>query len=103
MLLNNKKYFQKMSNEMLPVKKWDELSVKDKFSYGFAIASFVVGWGLVIASFSLSPAHEVDSSVLACLGSALVFCSACLGISYHYDAQLNNFKEEIRKRLEEQR
>lgn len=90
-------------NEMLPVKNWNELSVKDKFSYAFAIASFAVGWGLVIASFSLSETHEVDSSVLACLGSALVFCSACLGISYHYDAQLNNFKEEIRKRLEEQR
>lgn len=89
-----------MSNEMLPVKKWKELSVKDKFSYIFAIASFVVGWGMVIASFSLSETHEVDPSVLACLGSALVFCASCLGISYHYDAQLNNFKEEIRKSLD---
>lgn len=88
-------------DEMLPVKNWADLSVKDKMSYIFAVASFCVGWGLVIASFSLSEAHEVDSSVLACLGSALVFCSACLGISYHYDSQLSQFKDEIRRQLKD--
>lgn len=80
---------------------WGSLTVRDKFSYCLACASFVVGWLLVFASFILSDDHSVDSSVLACLGSALVFCASCLGISYHYSSELDKFKSEIRNQLKE--
>lgn len=82
------------------VTKWSSLHVKDRLLYILACASFVVGWTLVFLSFALDDNHHVDSSVLACLGSALVFTASCLGISYHYSNELERFKNEIKSQLE---
>ena len=47
---------------------WNDLTTKEKLSYGFAIAAFIFGWGLTIAGFIVPPMGEIANSVLWVLG-----------------------------------
>lgn len=60
--------------------KWSELGFKDKTAYSTAIASFILGWLIIIVGIFIDPQGEVDSSLITCFGIALSYCGAVLGI-----------------------
>lgn len=88
-----------MDNNIQQPMKWRDLPIRDKYSYTTAIASFVIGWGLTIMGFCVPPLGEISPSVLSALGIALSFTASVLGIATYFDAQLRNFKREIRKEI----
>lgn len=49
-----------------------------------AVALTVVGCGLLIAGFVVSPTGEIHSSVLVAFGETLTFAGAVFGIDYRY-------------------
>ncbi len=49
-----------------------------------AMLLVVVGAGLLIAGFVVSPLGEVHGSVLVAFGEILTFAGALFGIDYHY-------------------
>lgn len=50
------------------------------------IATFlvVVGCGLLIAGFIVSPTGQIHETVLVAFGEVMTFAGAILGIDYHY-------------------
>ena len=49
-----------------------------------AVGVIVIGCGLLLAGFIISPAGEIHSSVLVAFGEILTFAGALLGVDYHY-------------------
>ena len=49
-----------------------------------AMALVVVGAGLLVAGFAVSPRGEIHSSVLVSFGEILTFAGAVFGIDYRY-------------------
>ena len=78
--------------------KWDKLA-KEKIQYGAAICSIVFGFTLTMMGFFASPVGEVHTSVITILGETLIFGGSIFGISLHYNNELHNFKDEVRKEL----
>ena len=72
-------------------------SAKDKLTIGTCVGAFVVGFGLTIAGFIVSPLGEISDSVLWVLGQCLIYCGTILGISEHYQ----NKSQDLEKRIEE--
>ena len=80
-------------------KHWKTLSVKDRFVYTLSVCSFSLGWILVFVGFFVPPLGEISSSVLGIFGTSLIFTGSCLGISMHYENQLEKIKKEVDSRL----
>lgn len=74
----------------------EKMDIKQKTAYITAIVAFVCGWGLTIAGFIVSPLGEVDGSVLAILGEAMVYTASVLGITLYFTQQMHRFKAEAR-------
>lgn len=49
-----------------------------------AVALIVVGAGLLIAGFIVSPTGEIHNSVLIAFGEILTFAGAVFGVRYRY-------------------
>lgn len=58
--------------------------IKRRVQLCAAMLLVVVGAGLLIAGFVVSPLGEVHSSVLVAFGEILTFVGALFGIDYHY-------------------
>ena len=56
-----------------------------------ALLLIIVGCGLLIAGFVVSPLGIIDPSVLTAFGEACTFGGALFGVDYHY-----RFKHSIR-------
>lgn len=80
-------------------RKWATLTVKDRFVYTLSVCSFSLGWILVFVGFFVPPLGEISSSVLGIFGTSLIFTGSCLGISMHYENQLEKIKKEVDSRL----
>lgn len=80
-------------------KHWKTLSIKDRFVYTLSVCSFSLGWILVFVGFFVPPLGEISSSVLGIFGTSLIFTGSCLGISMHYENQLEKIKKEVDSRL----
>lgn len=80
-------------------KHWKTLSIKDRFVYTLSVCSFSLGWILVFIGFFVPPLGEISSSVLGIFGTSLIFTGSCLGISMHYENQLEKIKKEVDSRL----
>lgn len=80
-------------------KKFSELSIKDKVAYVTALASFFLGWGLIIAGFIVNPLGEISASVITAFGTALVYTASVLGISLYFSNELMLFKKEIKQKI----
>lgn len=78
---------------------WKTLTVKDRFVFTLSVCSFTLGWILVFIGFFVPPLGEISSSVLGIFGTSLIFTGSCLGISMHYDNQLQKIKKEVDSRL----
>jgi len=78
------------------IKKFKDLSYKEKLSFSLAIAAFVVGTILTFVGLFINPVGEIDASVITSVGIFLTFAGSILGISTHYSTELDKFKSEIR-------
>lgn len=74
---------------------------KERAAYVTAIVSFIVGWGLTIAGFIVSPVGEVSGSVLSILGEALVYAASVFGVTLYFSNQLAKFRADTRVYLDE--
>lgn len=75
--------------------KWKDLSYKDKLSYILCVSAFVLSAVLLIIGILISPAGEIHASVITSTGMLLAFVGSVLGISQHYNTQLNKLKYEL--------
>ena len=80
-------------------KHWKTLTVKDRFVFTLSVCSFSLGWILVFVGFFVPPLGEISSSVLGIFGTSLIFTGSSLGISLHYENQLEKIKKEVDSRL----
>lgn len=83
-------------------KKFSDLSFKDKVAYITAIASFALGWMLIVAGFIVNPLGEISASVLTAFGTALVYTASVLGIALYFSNELTTFKRVIRKQIKQE-
>lgn len=75
---------------------------KEKIQYIVACFGFIVGVLMCVADFAIIfPPGEIHDTTLWFLGEMIAFICAVFGISLHYTTELNNFKQEIRSKLNE--
>ena len=85
-------------------KTFKDLSYKDKASYVSAIASFCLGWGLLIAGFIVPPLGVIDATVLTAFGTALIYAAAIFGVALYISDKtsiINKTLEEFRVKMED--
>lgn len=75
------------------------MDVKQKTAYWTAIIAFVAGWGLTIAGFCVYPVGEVDGSILAILGEAMVYTASVFGVTLYFSNEMLKFKRDTREYL----
>lgn len=80
---------------------WAELTFKDKVAYIVTCAAFIVGAALAIAGLFIEPIGEIHPTVITMTGLFLSFSGALLGISHHFNNELEKFKSETIKILNE--
>lgn len=80
---------------------WAELTFKDKVAYVVTCAAFIVGAALAIAGLFIEPIGEIHPTVITMTGLFLSFSGALLGISHHFNNELEKFKSETIKILNE--
>lgn len=73
----------------------DSLTVREFVAYAICALSFLAGIVLIFASLMIDPRGVIDQSVIYSFGLLLTFCGSLLGISMHYETELNNFKNKI--------
>lgn len=81
-----------MSNH---VKKWSDLSIKDKIGYIISISAFIVGTILVFIGMILPPMGIIDNSVLMALGEFFTLSAVFLGINVYFGGVKNDIKKII--------
>ena len=79
------------------------LTTKDKISYSLCVASFVCGTVLTFIGVFVNPIGEIHSSVLTSLGIFLTFSGSLIGLNVHYSSELNHFKSEVQRTIDEKR
>lgn len=75
---------------------WKDLDLRTRIAYTTAIAAFVIGWGLTIAAFFVTPIGIVSDSVLWVLGQALTYAAAVLGVGMYTVSSVRRMRTEIR-------
>lgn len=53
----------------------------------------LLGSGLLVAAFCVSPPGEISDSVLVAFGEILAFAGTVFGINYHYKYRVSKFSE----------
>ena len=81
--------------------EFDKLSFKEVLIYGLAVFTMAAGITLLFTGLFLPPEGEIHASVLTAFGSICIFVASLLGISIHYDNELDKFKANVRERLDE--
>lgn len=87
--------------ENVDIKNWSDLCFKDKVAYIVTCAAFIVGTALAIAGLFIEPIGEIHPTVITMTGLFLSFSGALLGISHHFNNELEKFKSETIKILNE--
>lgn len=77
--------------------KWSDLPFKERLGYIFASVCFLLGWIVTFIAFFIDPIGTVADSILYILGQSLLFSGAIVGIGQYYNAQVQNFKYEVKK------
>lgn len=81
--------------------EFDKLTFKEMIIYCMAILTMVTGLALLFMGLFIPPEGEIHASVLTAFGSICIFVASLLGISIHYDNELDKFKAKISKQLGE--
>ena len=89
------------NNIKIEPQNWRELSYRDKVAYTVTISAFVIGAALAIAGLVIEPTGEIHPTVITVTGLFLSFSGALLGISHHFNNELEKFKSETIKILNE--
>ena len=89
------------NNIKIDAQSWGELTFKDKVAYIVTISAFVIGAALAIAGLFIEPIGEIHPTVITMTGLFLSFSGALLGISHHFNNELEKFKSETIKILNE--
>lgn len=76
--------------------KWNELGFKDKLSFIICFIAFAMGFILSAAGFCVPPTGEISGSMLTWFGMVLTFVGSVLGISTHYNVELEKIKKEAK-------
>lgn len=79
---------------------WKTLSIKDKIAIISAIMAFILGWGLSIAGFVITPIGEVADSVLWILGQALIYAASVFGVTSYFNAESVKLRDDMNRHLE---
>lgn len=83
--------------------EFDKLSFKEVIVYWLAIVTMIVAMVAIFVSLYMPPRGEVHSSVLTYFGLSCAFVSTLLGITAHFNNQLNKFKTETIQFLRDNR
>lgn len=70
---------------------------KETLGYWTAALAFLFAFALTIAGFIVPPLGEVHESILWILAQALLYVGSIVGITTHYNAELNSFKFRINR------
>lgn len=81
--------------------EFDKLTFKDVITYILAIVVMIAGISLLFIGLFIPPEGEIHSSVLTAFGTICVFVASLFGISIHYANELDKFKANVQKRLDE--
>ncbi|MDE6277268.1 MAG: hypothetical protein K2M06_04085 [Muribaculaceae bacterium] len=80
--------------------EFDKLTFKEVIIYVMAIATIAAGLTLLFLDLFIPPEGEIHQSVLAAFGLISIFVGTLLGVSIHYDNELDKFKSKIQERLD---
>lgn len=81
--------------------EFDKLTFKEVIIYILAVISMLAGLTLLFMGMFIPPEGEIHGSVLTAFGSVCIFVASLLGISLHYANELDKFKNDVQKQLEE--
>lgn len=79
--------------------EFDKLTFKEVIIYMMAIVTMAAGISLLFLGLFIPPEGEIHQTVLTAFGLISIFVAALLGISIHYENQLDKFKTSIEERL----
>lgn len=74
------------------------IETKEKLQYSTAIGALIVGVCICIVDFIAPVFGDIHNTSLYILGEFITFTGAVFGISLHYRNELDNFKQEIKKK-----
>ena len=72
-----------------------KMTYKDHLAMWTAIASFTLGWLLIIINFFVPPIGVVADSSLWILGQALLYCGGVVGIAQYTKGELKKIKYQV--------
>lgn len=81
--------------------EFDKLTFKEVIIYILAVSTMLAGLTLLFMGMFIPPEGEIHGSVLTAFGSVCIFVASLLGISLHYANELDKFKNDVQKQLEE--
>lgn len=87
--------------ERLELKKWKDLSIKDRISY--IVAFVLMGSGIIIAflSFFLN-SHEISSGVLIYIAQCFVIGGALVGANVYFKSKWMEFNTRANQEIKEE-
>lgn len=80
--------------------EFDKLTFKEVIIYVMAIITMAAGLSLLFIGLFIPPEGEIHQSVLTAFGLISIFVASLLGISIHYENQLEKFKSNVQERLD---
>lgn len=80
--------------------EFDKLTFKEVLIYVLAVVTMGAGLSLLFIGIYIPPEGEIHQSVLTAFGLISIFVASLLGISLHYDNELEKLKNNIQERLD---
>ena len=80
--------------------EFDKLTFKEVLIYVLAVVTMGAGLSLLFIGMYIPPEGEIHQSVLTAFGLISIFVASLLGISLHYDNELEKLKNKIQERLD---
>lgn len=79
--------------------EFDKLTFKEVIIHMLSVVSMLAGLSLLFTGLFIPPEGEIHGSVLTAFGSICIFVASLLGISLHYENQLDKFKSTVQEQL----
>lgn len=79
--------------------EFDKLTFKEVLVYTMSMVTMLAGMVLLFLGMYIPPEGQIHESVLTAFGIICVFSASLLGISMHYAAELNRFKDAVGRQL----
>lgn len=80
--------------------EFDKLTFKEVLIYLLAIITMIAGIVLLFLGLYIPPEGEIHESILTAFGIICVFSASLLGISIHYENELDKFKTTVAGKIE---